>query len=239
MRNGANVLPDAKTAGLQAAGEWGEDGTDDVPLHVILQLSLYGRVTRLLGWEMAPAAEVPALIGGDFRLYVVPYDDELGQATEAAAERFWVDHVEPRRPPPPSEPSSDSRGLNTLYRQHRSDALDYATLPESAREIVRIWAKAVAARKDAVKAEQAAEVHLKALMGETAGVDGLPEELGRRIDWRKNTDGTSTDWKEVAEEMAHKAHEGPVSPAEYKAIVARHTRTTQGARPLVLRERKK
>lgn len=235
-RNGVRVLADAKTTNAMSARGWGEPGTDDVPMHVALQLHVYGAVTRALGWDMAPAAEVPTCLAGDFELYVVPYDPALGEMVVAAAERFNVDHVLPRRPPPASEPYSDLRAVNALYRRHDGEAKHYSSLgTEEQREVVR-WVEANRARKTAERAEAEAEAAVKLVLGAAPQLLGLPEELGlRRIDWKANKTGRAIDWEAVAGDTASRAN---LPASDWHAIIERHTTTKEGARPLRAWEQK-
>lgn len=91
------LLPDRvveiKTAGLSSAREWGEPGTDVVPMHYLLQVTHQMIVT---GRRLA---DIPVLIAGnDYRLYTVNYDEELAALLIDRERAFWR-HVEDRTPP--------------------------------------------------------------------------------------------------------------------------------------------
>lgn len=91
------LLPDrvieVKTAGLAKAREWGEAGTDAVPMQYLLQVTHQMIVTGLR------RADLPVLIGGsDYRLYQVEYDAELAALLIERERAFWS-HVEARTPP--------------------------------------------------------------------------------------------------------------------------------------------
>lgn len=63
---------------------WGEPGSDQVPMHYLLQVQWYMAITSL------PVADVAVLIGGnEFRLYEVPADPELHTTMQEAAADFW------------------------------------------------------------------------------------------------------------------------------------------------------
>src|SRR6185295_2825821 len=69
--------------------------TDEVPMQHIAQCQAYLHGLR------APRARLVALIGlDDLREYVLRADLEFQSMLLEAAERFWVDNVVPRRPPP-------------------------------------------------------------------------------------------------------------------------------------------
>lgn len=86
-------LAEIKTSDKFLAQEFGEVGTDEVPIRYVLQCTHQMIVT---GYRRAHLA---ALIGGnDARRYVIEYDPELAAALIARAEDFWR-HVETRTPP--------------------------------------------------------------------------------------------------------------------------------------------
>jgi putative phage-type endonuclease len=91
------LLPDrvveVKTAGLAKAREWGEPGTDAVPLHYLLQVTHQMIVTG------RKKADIPVLIGGsDYRVYSVDYDPELAAMLIERQSEFWL-CVESHTPP--------------------------------------------------------------------------------------------------------------------------------------------
>ena len=91
------LLPDRvveiKTAGLGQAREWGEEGTDAVPLQYLLQVTHQMIVTG------RRKADIPVLIGGnDYRVYSVDLDEELANLLITREREFWQ-HVENKTPP--------------------------------------------------------------------------------------------------------------------------------------------
>lgn len=235
-RDGLLVVPDAKSVNRHGAQAWGEPETDDVPFSVVLQLHVYGAVTRALGWDMAPAAELPTLLMSDRVRYVVPYDPILGEMVVAAAERFYTDHVLPRRPPPPSEPYSDLRAVDALYRRHEGAAKRWDELQTEEQRAVVAWLEANEARKAAEHAEVEAEAAVKLILGTAPQLVSLPDELGvNRIDWKANKPSQEIDWEGVAKDLYV---EGNVSLGRYKEFVAGRTTKKEGARPLRAWKRK-
>lgn len=86
---------DVKTVSPFAAQEWGEEGTDEIPMSYCLQfhwgLMITGR----------PACLVAVLIGADdLRVYEVKRDNELNQEIIKRATDFWENHVRANIPPP-------------------------------------------------------------------------------------------------------------------------------------------
>lgn len=81
---------EAKTAAGSVAWLWGNEGTDEVPAHHIVQVQHYLAVTG------EPWADVVALIGGhrfEFRFFRIMRDDELIAHLIDVGRRFWHEHV--------------------------------------------------------------------------------------------------------------------------------------------------
>lgn len=85
-----------KTVHPFKASEWGEQGSEDVPMHYAAQV-MHG-----LGVTKRPAALVAALFGLDTLLcFPVMADAELIEPMRAQCVRFWNEHVLARKPPEP------------------------------------------------------------------------------------------------------------------------------------------
>jgi putative phage-type endonuclease len=92
----AQRILECKTASVFSRGEWGTEGTDQVPTAYLLQCA----------WYMAVAdcdrADLAVLLGNnDFRVYTVKRDMRLEGLMIDQAQRFWFDHVLACEPPPP------------------------------------------------------------------------------------------------------------------------------------------
>jgi hypothetical protein len=231
-RDGVRVV-DAKTAGLSEVRKWGEAGTDEVPEYIILQMCWYAGLGAIAGQTGHEAVDVAALIGGDLRVYSIPWDAELFGTLEQAVERFWVDHVAPRRPPPITEPLTDLPAIGALYPRHEGDAREWGSFTAEEQAWVQQWLRKREMRRAAERLEKTAEANVRMLLGTTPQVVSIPDELGGgRVDYKQNKPSKVTDWEGVAEDLMHK-----VSPEQYKKAVERNTTTKEGARPLVVRQR--
>lgn len=88
---------ETKTVHPNAVRAWGDPETEEPPLYVTAQ-AVWG-----LGVTGRQKCYVQALIGfDDHRLYEVTRDDALLAEIRRQAAVFWRHHVEPRRPPQPS-----------------------------------------------------------------------------------------------------------------------------------------
>jgi putative phage-type endonuclease len=83
-----------KTVHPFKAKEWGDIGTDSLPLHYIAQVQ-WG-----LGVKRRDVCKVFALIGDDLKPYTVERDDELIRAMRDQAAEFWNRYVVPQVQPP-------------------------------------------------------------------------------------------------------------------------------------------
>jgi len=94
---------EAKTSGFLGPvyGEWGDEGTDQVPEHVIAQAHAH-----LLTLPEAQICHIPVFIQGrGFLMFRVNRDKELCEIIAEACLDFWVNHVEKDIPPENSAPS--------------------------------------------------------------------------------------------------------------------------------------
>lgn len=93
---GRRELLECKTADARTIRKWGEAGTDEVPMHYLIQVA---HQLAVMDYEVGHLA---VLIGGnDFRLYRIVRDRELEQQLLAREAEFWS-RVQRRDPPPPS-----------------------------------------------------------------------------------------------------------------------------------------
>jgi putative phage-type endonuclease len=96
FRDDEIVNLEIKTVHPFASKEWGEEGTDDVPVHYAAQV-LWG-----IGVTRRRLAICAALFGADeLVLYPVIMDGPLLDRLIRGARSFWLDHVVPRIAPAP------------------------------------------------------------------------------------------------------------------------------------------
>ena len=90
----APKILECKTAHPFNQSEWGEPGTDQVPLPYLVQCQWYLMLTQC---ETADLAVLFA--NSDFRIYTIHRDTELEQLLLDRALSFWHEHVLTGRPP--------------------------------------------------------------------------------------------------------------------------------------------
>ena len=88
-------LLECKTASPFNQSDWGELGTDEVPMSYLVQCLWYLAITNL------DRCDVAVLFGNsDFRIYEVYRDQELEELIIAKAAAFWDEYVQTDIPPP-------------------------------------------------------------------------------------------------------------------------------------------
>lgn len=226
-RSGARRVLELKTDGRGDAGRWGTPGTDEVPDYYLPQVHYYLGTALEVGAVDVPEADVAVLLLGvddSPRIYTVRHDADVYGWLLEQAERFWKDHVEPSRPPPPTLPAREADAVRRLFQSQREPLVPFHELSAADRATVMEWVEARRVANAAADAEKAAELRLKLAIGWRSGVDGLPHDSGlRRVAWTSDSRGKVA-WKdafhalaqetgvsrEVAESLAEK-HRGEAS----------------------------
>jgi len=196
-----------KSANIRQAHEWGELGTDEVPTDYLVQVQWYMRHARK---EMA---DLVVLLGGDeLRVYPIRADVEMQEMLWEAAERFWKDHVLPKRPPEIDDTQACHDWLTARFPRDVGPVVP--STPDA-----ELWAHrlftARANLDEAEALEREARNHLQALIGDAAGMVGS----GWRISWKGTKPRTSVDWEAVA-----------LAAGASMDLIAQHTTTKPGPR---------
>lgn len=153
--DGVHVNAEAKSVNRRNHDEWGEEGTDQIPVYYAAQVAFAQAITgRRATW-------VGAIFGlDDVVMYHLPADDELNATLIGEAVSFWHDHIVPRIPPEPET-------LVDLARMYRtSGPPPVEATPEvawAARRLMEIRAERSRLEKEA----EVAEFEIGAYMGES------------------------------------------------------------------------
>jgi putative phage-type endonuclease len=122
---GYDRILECKTTDAARAGEWGEEGSEEIPRHYQPQPQHYLAVTG------KAACDVAVLIGGNrMRIYTVRRDKEfIGLLIEAERE-FW-ERVQAGEPPDPASPEeAAARWPRTLAGELEATPEEYAAANE-------------------------------------------------------------------------------------------------------------
>lgn len=177
------TLVEAKTCGIlnrpsQLLLAYGDDGTDEVPESVLIQV--HHELGVLDAQPDLPRIDdvlVVALLGDGrgLRHYPIARDQDLVDELAEWELKFWRDYVEADRPPPHDPPS-----LGTLRRWRRRHELPATPVDP---EVMARWLKARHDAKLAGEAEELARRKLLAALGDAeAGICALGEVTYRAVE---------------------------------------------------------
>lgn len=211
---------DAKNVGRFDPRKWGGALTDEIPGPYILQLHAQMDATG------TRVADLAVLFSGCRQLiYRVERDDEVIAAIREAAERFWHHHVQADIPPPVDASTEWTRFLAS--RKQTSDQVLEAD--DEATHWALVLRAAKNAKNIATESEAEAANHLRAIIGEHAGLTG---SFGR-ISNRANQDSIIIDHKRICIELSAKLVELAPSMQEFVIDICKQCTTTKpGNRPL-------
>ena len=211
---------DAKNLGFFDPKKWGPPDTDEVPAGYVVQLHAQMDATK------TAVAELACLFGGHrLLIYRVERDDEIVAACREAATDFWTRHVLTDTPPPVDGSAEWTRFLSS--RKQSSEKV-----VEADADATR-WALALREAKEAKAAaeerEQEAGNHLRAVIGEHAGLRG---EFGR-LSYRRSKDSPVVDQDTLIAALATRLGELDPAAKQFVAAVTKKCTTTKpGNRPL-------
>jgi len=217
MLDGEHVNGEMKTVSPFAAKDWGEEGTDEIPIWYVSQVAHGQMVTR------RNKTIVAALIGtDDLRIHWIERDDELIQIIRSKEIEFW-ERIQLREPPQPT--TADD--INRLYR------FDAGTIMEADEELIELIAQASSTKAHLKAAETRLDVlitQIKERMGEAALLMHNGQKL---ISWKNNKESTKIDWEEAFYALAAKT--SAIDKLGMQMIVERFKTTKPGARPFILK----
>lgn len=189
---GAPVGVEAKTNGIVGfwgTQEWGEEGTDQIPDAYLGQCHFYmGLMPSIERFE------VPALLAGrGLQIYMVERNQPLSDRLLDEADRFWREHVEPRRPP---EMDGSVEAAQWLTRRYPAAKLPMLESTPELDEIAARVRSAKIAKKSAEGEEELCKNLFRELIGEAKGVHGAwgralwsqVKTGGRRLSFKFNDD---------------------------------------------------
>lgn len=206
-----------KTANWSKIREWGEEGTDAIPVQYLIQCQWYCGLANLPEWEVAVAFFDDAGMPRNYREYKVVADPELFDTLVASAVEFYEKHVIPGVPPEMS--AIDETTRRWIKRRFPSNVrpLETATSQEEV-----LMAKYLA-QKDALDAAQRAleqaETELKLAIGDR---DGLQSDTFGKVTWKRSKDSTRVDYKALCAEL---------NPTDEQ--VGKYTKPVEGTRRFV------
>ena len=210
-----DTLLEAKTASAFSAfkaEEWGEAGTDAVPMAYLVQVATYRILT---GCTMADLA---VLFGNqEVRIYHLPHDADLEQMIVAKASEWWQRHVVADVPP---EPVCDA-DVRALYPASRPITV------EADEAIIQHLATMREARHAAKINEGIADAAALAIKAAMADAEALIWNGQTIATWKSARASTKTDWRAVCNAAGVPA-----------GLIQQFTYETQGSRRFLTKDEK-
>lgn len=182
----ADRLVQIKTTGSLEHGDWGEEGTDEIPLDYLAQVQ----------WEMAVAGvhvcDLAVLVAGrTLRQYTVRFDEDVFSDLYLVNEAFWHMHVAPGIPP---ELDGSEAGRRLLA--HRFPRPDSGEEIQATPEIDKLGQAILGlkrAERDSATQRAIYEQRLMEIMGTAWKISGR----GWHATWKMRSGATQ--WKAVAQ----------------------------------------
>lgn len=236
---GAEGLLEVKSTNWRMAHAWGPEGTDQIPADYLCQAHWQGFVTGLDVVDFAVDFDKRKL-----KRYRVRIDRDFCGRLYEAAEKFWIDHVLARVPPPPDGTDAYLESLKRWHpRETTADLVD-ASGPEfdDVRQAVFRLArvKALGARVEAAEKLERARVLLA--IADKGGLTWPDADGPVVVTYRANRPSTVVDWESTAQGALTIAGlavqalpDGDVRSSltkELRELIASKTATVPGARVL-------
>ena len=170
------------------SAEWGEDESNEIPAHYLVQGAWYAAVTGARGWNYAVLFS-----GNTLKQYFYERDADLEKNMIDVGRAFWFDYVLKAVEPPVDQTESYGRYLAKKFSLSTGDVIANPT------EELLGWArnmKLASAEKNAwEEREREANNHLRALVGPA---QKALTPLGT-IGWVRPKAKTDVNWQAIAE----------------------------------------
>ena len=181
---------EGKTCNMAIGASYGVEGTDEIPDSTLLQSHWH-----LLHWPETDTCHVPVLVGGytfEFRLYRVKRDPEFLGILLQDLERWYRDHVVPRKPPPAEAGDTDWIAQQLAKWKPGKHVPDSPEL----RSLIKEKVAASELKRAATEREERAKNRIKMLVGEAESCRAYWGSLHYKPNSR-----TVTDWQAIAREL--------------------------------------
>lgn len=235
----ADHLVQVKHSSWRVRGAWGEPGSDQVPEEYLAQVTWeMGTFNGRYGTKISRCAVVVLFDKDELCGYSVPFDPTLFESLRTIGEHWWATYVLAGVTPPPEASERYREALSSIYPTPKNQDLRYATPEiEALAAQLRILE---AVEKEAKARGELIRNALRRFIGEATG---FVCPVGT-ITWKKNADGSDTDWEAVARGLRDQLEEAlgdasgetsaplRIADEEFAKLVAAHTKIKPGPRVL-------
>lgn len=206
-----------KTSNISNCRKWGEEGTDDIPIHYLIQCQWYAGLANLPLWRVAVAFLDDFGRMKTYKEYAVHADKELFETLVDSAVTFWESHVVPGVPPIVDDVDSVTERWVAERFPRNLEPLATATPDEE--NAMADYLRNKTLYEQAQANLQASETALKMAIGDR---DGLVSEKFGKVTWKKSKDSSRTDYKAICSEL---------NPSQ--ELVNKYTKNVEGSRRFV------
>jgi putative phage-type endonuclease len=207
---GADRNVEIKTTTWRLKDEWGEEGTDQVPEYYLAQVTWQMGVTGLTTTDVAVLFD-----RDEWRVYTVPFNEELWFGLLEVGGRFWRDNVLAGVPPPPDASDRYKEFLGRAFPGNSGTvlALEAGDVRES---VMDRYAKLQLLEKWVGDEKKLAANQLRSFIGDNKGLTSATLGSLSKV-WNKP--GTGTDWEGLAR--------AALTPEQLNALVPQHQSETR------------
>lgn len=195
--------------------EWGEEGSDQVPLDTLMQCNHYMLLTGYKQWHVA------CLIGGrKFRMYCIYFHKELMERLLAQEENFVQRYIIGTEQPPLDYGRNVSEWLKQRWRKSKEATIQIDCY--APKEIKQMLLQHVVVQSEYDKFEKAKESsanQIKAYMKDIGYLEWADEAI--KIRYKHEKDHVETDWESAAKEALAKLQK---TREEKEQLIVDHTK---------------
>lgn len=213
--NGQLGLLECKTYDFRTEAEWGDPGTDQIPLAYYVQCTWYLGLTK---YETCWVAALHRTMG-TLTTYVVKFDQELYDMLVAKCVEFWNNHIAAK-----VAPEVMGGDIDYLKAQYPTDNGEMIIADATIETLVEEWEGLYRQVKPMEKRIEDIKARLIDFMGDAAAL----ETMAGRFTYRQGSGKSTTDWKAIASDLTTQ----PYSDDLWNKLITIHTTTKPGARTL-------
>lgn len=216
LPGGDTRVLEVKNSTWMSKPHWGDAGTDQIDSCYLPQVMFEMACAQL------PKLDLCLYMGMEPVIYHVDFDEDTFEALREVCDRFYTDHVIPRRPPPPDASDSYAEWIARMHPRVLGTIVD---ADEDTRGVMTQLVETRAKLKEL----EAEELLLKNLIKERIGDGEGIRSPEARITWRRTKDSPRVDWKGVANDPV-------VSRRISKRVMDKYSYTQEGHRRFLVTE---
>lgn len=168
-------------------GEWGTEGSDEIPSHYLIQVAWYMMVTGAQFWNFAVLFS-----GNKLEQFQVKRDPDLERDLIAAAREFWFEFVQKRVEPPIDESESYGR-----YLARKFSLSTGAVIKNPSAELIDAASNLYHSQRAVKAAEEEAQLRKNQIASMLADADAAITPFGK-VAWVRPVPRQTIDWDGVA-----------------------------------------